>query len=121
MIKKMLTGFAAVALIAGASLVASCSLTTEQTAAVEKAYNATCSQEPALYQTFVLVATAKKASDKTLARAAAVHHAAIRLCETRPKDVASAAVQLAALYAQLVTISAQVDKLPPPVISPGTS
>lgn len=102
----------------GVALLAACSLTAKQEAAVQKAYDATCRNEPALYQSFVLVATAKQASDKTLARAETIHLAAVQLCETRPTDVASAAVQLAALYAQLVTISAQVDKAPPPTITP---
>lgn len=101
-----------------ACVLAACSLTTEQQAAVDKAYDTTCSQEPGLYQTFVTIAVAKQVSDTTLRKAAAIHQTVVGLCETRPKDIASAAVQLANLYAQLVVISAQVERQPARVLVP---
>lgn len=92
-----------------------CSLSLEQQTAVAKAYDKTCAMEPAVYQSFVTIAVAKQASQKTLDKAAAIHasftnDAGTGLCQTRPMDLASASVQLAALYAQLVTISAQVER-----------
>lgn len=116
---KILRLFGSIAaMIAVTAFTAACSLTTDQTAAVAKAYDATCKNEPALYQSFVLIATAKQASERTMAKAATIHAAAVQLCQTRPTDIASAAVQLAALYAQLVTVSAQVERQPARVLVP---
>lgn len=89
---------------------AACQTTPEQAAAVEQAYERTCAVEPALYQTFVTVATTRQASEKTLQKAVAVHQSMIALCTDRPKDIFSASVQVANLYAQLVAISAQVER-----------
>jgi hypothetical protein len=88
----------------------SCTLSASQQTAVARAYDRTCAAEPPIYQSFVLVATAKGASERTMKKAETIHLTVSRLCADRPTDIASAAVTLAALYAQLVTISAQVER-----------
>jgi hypothetical protein len=96
--------------VLSAVALSACSLSMEQQTAVAKAYDRTCTNVPAIYQSFVLVATAKQASDRTMKKAASIKASADYICANRPTDLASAAVTLAALYAQLVTISAQVEK-----------
>lgn len=92
------------------AVLSACSLSLEQQTAVAKAYDKTCAAEPPIYQSFVTIATAKQASQKTLAQAAAVHDSVTKLCTDRPTDLATASITLAALYAQLITISANVER-----------
>lgn len=92
-----------------------CGLSLEQQTAVAKAYDKTCAAEPAIYQSFLLVAEAKQSSAKTLDKARAIHLSFFNdqntgLCQSRPTDLATASVTLAALYARLITISADVER-----------
>jgi len=101
-------------IIGVAASLAACTLSLEQQTAVAKAYDQTCAAVPPIYASFVTIATAKHARESTMKKAAAIHAAATELCETRPTDLATASVTLANLYAQLVLISAQVERLPAP-------
>lgn len=114
-ILRLLAGLGAVLAI---TALTACSLTAEQSAALDKAYDASCTNVPAFYQSFVTLATAKGVSERTMQRAATIYASAVQLCETRPKDIASAAVQLSNLYAQLVLIGAQVERQPARVLVP---
>lgn len=108
--KAAVRAFSLVFLAVTVAALSACSLSNEQQVAAAKAYDKTCAVEPAVYQTFVTVAMAKQASERTMAKAAAIHAAAQGLCETRPTDIFTASVQVANLYAQLVTISAQFER-----------
>lgn len=113
--KNVARALSIVFLALAVATLSACSLSLEQQTAVAKAYDKTCAAEPGIYQSFVLVATAKQASERTMKRAAAIHSSFVNengtgLCQTRPTDLASASVHLAALYAQLITISAQVER-----------
>lgn len=104
----------AVLVLTTVALSACVTLSPKQQAAVEKAYAETCAAEPGLYSTYMTIAVAKGYSDKKLARATAIHKAFTNdagtgLCQTRPTDIASVSIRLAALYAELVTLSAKLD------------
>jgi hypothetical protein len=87
---------------------ASCTTTDDQQQAAAKAYDKICTAEPPLYAAFVNAATVKGASEKTLAKAEALHVSITTFCETRPTDVVTGLVTLSAAYVQFVTINASV-------------
>lgn len=88
-------------------MLASCSLSTDQQAAAAKAYDKICSAEPQLYASYVLVATAKGASEAKLAKAEGIHTTITAMCTDRPTDVISALVILSAAYANFIALNAQ--------------
>lgn len=89
---------------------ASCSLSTDQQAAAAKAYDKICSAEPPLYASYVVIATAKGASEAKLAKAEGIHTTITAMCTERPTDVISALVILSAAYAQFIAINAKAAK-----------
>jgi hypothetical protein len=96
------------------ALVACVTLSPKQEEAVQKAYKQTCDAEPAVYSSYMTIAVAKGYSEQKLARATAIHKAFTNdegtgLCQTRPTDFATVSIRLAALYAELVTLSAKLD------------
>lgn len=104
MIKKTILACA----LLSTALLASCSLSTDQQAAAAKAYDKICSAEPSLYASYVVVATARGASEAKLAKAEGIHNTMTALCTDRPTDVVSALVILSSAYAQFIAINAQV-------------
>lgn len=93
--------------LAATALLASCSLSTDQQQAAAKAYDKICSAEPPLYASYVVVATAKGASEAKLAKAEGIHNTITALCTERPTDAISALVILSSAYAQFIAINAQ--------------
>lgn len=95
--------------IAVALILSACTTTPDQEAAAQKTYDAICKNEPPLYLAFVNVAIAKKASERTLARADAIHKEIVSLCETRPTNVIDGLVSLSSAYARFIALNATLD------------
>jgi len=93
--------------IAAALTLASCTSTESRTQAA-KAFDKVCLAEPPLYTSFMLLAEAKGASAKTLARANAFHMTITNICKDPPTDVVSALVTLTAVYAQFSALQKQL-------------
>lgn len=108
MLRKTLCILAAIG-IASFSL-ASCTLSAEGQQTAEKSYDTICKAEPQLYASFVVVATAKQASEATMTKAALAHDTVTDLCTNRPTDIVAASVLLANAYAKFVAINATVER-----------
>jgi hypothetical protein len=72
--------------------------------------NAICASEPAVYAAYVTVATARGASKKKLATAAAAHAVISDTCINRPADAVSAAARIATAYATIVAARAEASR-----------
>ena len=107
----MLRNFLLVAALCFAAMpLASCTLSAEGQQTAEKSYDAICKAEPQLYASFVVVATAKQASEATMTKAALAHDTVTDLCTNRPTDIVAASVLLANAYAKFVAINATVER-----------
>lgn len=100
--RKIVTALAAVAMLSA------CTLSNEQQASAAKAYDKICSSEPQLYAAFVVVATAKGASEAKLAKVATYHDGVTKMCDERPTDIVAALVTLSGVYAQIVAANGKL-------------
>lgn len=88
----------------------SCTLSTRHEAAAAKTYDSICTAEPPLYAAFVVVATAREVSARTLARAELLHGNMGSLCAQRPTNVFAALATLSSAYAQFLALNAQLGR-----------
>lgn len=108
MLRKTFLGIAFLAM--SALTLASCTLSAEGQQTAQKSYDTICKAEPQLYASFVVVATAKQASEATMTKAALAHDTVTDLCTNRPTDIVAASVLLANAYAKFVAINATVER-----------
>ena len=108
MLRKTFLGIAFLAM--SALTLSSCTLTPEGEQTAQKSYDTICKAEPQLYASFVVVATAKQASEATMTKAALAHDTVTDLCTNRPTDIVAASVLLANAYAKFVAINATVER-----------
>lgn len=86
----------------------SCTLSTRHEAAAAKTYDSICIAEPPLYATFVVVAVAREASQRTLARAELLHSNVGNLCANRPTNLFTGLASLSSYYAQFIALNASL-------------
>lgn len=89
---------------------ASCTLSTRHEAAAAKTYDSICTAEPPLYAAFVVVATAREMSARTLARAELLHSNVGTMCAQRPTNLFVGLAALSSAYAQFLALNAQLGK-----------
>lgn len=89
---------AALCCLAALSL-AACATTGTTTTTAQAAFDTACRNEPLAYAAFVLAATVRPVSSRTLATVDAAHAEASAICASPPADLASGVVAITKAYA----------------------